>query len=580
MGPDIPSLKDLALNSLCCTIARTVDQLVEIGYNQIVSPDFVTAAKSKIKKFAGFRRMSQRKPPDLISHYLEPTCKFLEDMVSKLPCSLANEVTYRFMMCIFFVEKSFCKISLHDFLPKKLTGARGTLLRDISTDVFNAVFHPSTTVLHFPYLGPFSSYYAVWIPSKIEKVKNIRVIKSDHVHTFSDSERRLRRCIPHMSLEEFTYSDCSDQIIQLLVEHSAETLRVLDVSESFFVTDDCIENILKFKKLVRLNVDNTKLTPEGLAELLLRLSERNVNVSSRSLQMFGGTVTASQVKFLQDNFPNLSSLKVRLRENCKMPQFQNSNLTRLHVSCLGMMDISYNVGLCMWLDGDAHLPHFKDDPKLYFDDIKPILQIVGNQLVELKLDSILRVNMEAISSYCPNLQHLTLNYSGYFKRPIRNVNFPFLESLCLNKFILREALEILSWVDAKKIILDCLLAVDNCRPMFVDVMMRKIDEGRLKTIVINGDHLEFVGHWRLNYITKVPEDKLESVLVDMMFPKQRFVARVSYDLLFRSRAMRYFFIRTKMGQHTYYKMMRFEMKLFRWRHSCQTDYRKGKIPIS
>ena len=64
--------------------------------------------------------------------------------------------------------------------------------------------------------------------------------------------------------------DCFNKLIELLAENCEKTLKVLDIELSKQVTDESIQDIVKFQQLVEMNIFSCGFSSEGQSELLLR----------------------------------------------------------------------------------------------------------------------------------------------------------------------------------------------------------------------------------------------------------------------------------------------------------------------
>ncbi|XP_069678390.1 uncharacterized protein [Periplaneta americana] len=335
---------------------------------------------------------------EIDQHNLEQTCKHLEDLISTtVPSCLANEVTARLLN---HLDKTYKKLRWTAYID---------WLDNVVHFLINAILHPSVTKFgkdkdkdHFTI---HDELYCDWFPAigltDLHKLKHLRIIRLEDLLSENDW---FGFHVPE-NLEEFAICSCNDRVLKCL--SSCKELKVLDIRNSFLVTDTSIDSILKFQQLRELDVAYTSISEQGLTRILGVLAETEVFVhedcctkSSDLLTGFCCThITSTQLRLLAEHFPNLTSLSF-----FEITSVNLSPLTELkHLTNLGLNNLPFSL-------------------------VKDLLQKIGSQLSQLSLTYVHGTDLTFINENCPSLQCLHL----YFI--LNSADFGFPSGLSLSEY--------------------------------------------------------------------------------------------------------------------------------------------------
>ncbi|PSN33820.1 hypothetical protein C0J52_19358 [Blattella germanica] len=323
------------------------------------------------------------------SRYLNPTCKYIENMIENLLPFYANDVCGTLVNSILnascdFEKESGCLI----------------LVRDLGLDVFlkilSSVTHSDMTKLDI-FFGrrkltkEYSNFLTSYLNIALQKMK---AIKSLHLQVVMPRDVPVFKNVKNLSkLEEFTFNGCSDDDLKNLFSMGAQ-LSKLDVRGSFSITDNSIDHILKFKSLKYLNVRQTCISEKGLMKLmegmkeLSRTSYRDMDTEpSSALKVFKSSFLEQHTALLPDCFPNLVYVEIHLGNPVTLTALkQLKNLKMLAVCCNINSRYRFQVIL------------------------EELLNEIGKQLLELTLENVENISLKHIAETASSLQKLCLTH--------------------------------------------------------------------------------------------------------------------------------------------------------------------------
>ncbi|KAJ9601693.1 hypothetical protein L9F63_000164 [Diploptera punctata] len=256
--------------------------------------------------------------------------------------------------------------------------------------VVAAILPPTLTKLdlgskHSHNTGDHSFNFVIHpVYQEIKKLEQLRFLRLDYLYT----ERTIHICNGFPKYLE-TVTTCgffTDEDLKLLVD-TCKHLKYLNISRSEKVTDASIEHILQINNLLGLYVVDTRISRDGITQIIKGLSAMQGNEScSQNLQKFGCSFpTENHFNMLIQHFPNINELWL---ENCDgndlIPITKLQKLVSLH---LGMVD---NSGVF------CH----------------QALPILGERLVLLKLTKCYDFDLVQIGVSCKTLKCLHLTESG------------------------------------------------------------------------------------------------------------------------------------------------------------------------
>jgi hypothetical protein len=206
-------------------------------------------------------------------------------------------------------------------------------------------------------------------------------------------------------LQEFVFEfHCTTDIVIELGKH-CKLLKMLDVTSSVLVTDECVEHLLKLQRLTKLRVAGTRITDTGYALLLSSLPQiRNINwygladsilqnITKECLPLvdeFCGDV--SDVSLLTKFCPRIRHLSISLNNENSCDLIQLTDVVWLQIT-----HCYYNINY-----------------------LGILIENMGTRLTKLDLTGVNNVNISRILS-CSVLKILIIRYCEAI--PSNNLNF-------------------------------------------------------------------------------------------------------------------------------------------------------------
>jgi hypothetical protein len=193
-------------------------------------------------------------------------------------------------------------------------------------------------------------------------------------------------------LEEFEFHfGCTSEIIIELSKH-CPFMKKISVECSTSVDDSCVENFLKLRSLMSLNIAGTLISTNGYATLLSGLPQledincfypfdhviRDLPASLPSVRKFTGLI--SDGKSLVYKCPNITELILISAPN------DLSDLGEL--TMVVDLAIIHTIAVSYWLG--------------------PLFKRLGPTLTSLKLFKVVSINMGDVIYYCSSLKHLSI----------------------------------------------------------------------------------------------------------------------------------------------------------------------------
>jgi hypothetical protein len=316
------------------------------------------------------------------AQYVMDECKTVNEQLASLPIHVVEELTVQ-IVGEFVKQISSYHRCIWEFRRDELHNA-------VCTEILRSVLPPCTT------------RYKAGVKSSFEQILVIRTFNSTRYLTHlafntkveSDNSALLASNIHHLiHLLSFEYNyHCTDQVIEQLSLHCSK-LKLLDVSDSPAVTDDCVDHLVKLKNLIILSVTDTSVSSESYGFLISALSNiANVKwslpicdvLNSTSTEMFH-TVTqvwgpVNDANILTYKCPNIRIIML-------LSVYEDlSSLTSLNqLAEVYIQDVSYEV--C---------------------NMRVVLEGVGHRLEHLQLLYVTDVDMADIVTLCCSLGVLEL----------------------------------------------------------------------------------------------------------------------------------------------------------------------------
>ncbi|KAJ9588966.1 hypothetical protein L9F63_017743 [Diploptera punctata] len=298
--------------------------------------------------------------------HAQEKCERLKCMLHyTLPSMIANRITAKLLKCI---------DSLYDEI-RSLIGE--SWFQDIIYELLNAIIHPGVTMLElgaepmhsFDYRYELN-FILLYLFNKLCTMNDLKVIRLANQYSHGIWAKSIRLA---ENLEEFTsVCNCSDTLLEAVSESCRN------------VTDSSIKSILKLQNLEELSVMG-KLSQNGLTDLLIGLAENRVpnneDISCASQLLSYGcyNISTLHVTILVKHFPNLVELKLLCSSGCDFTPLK---------------ELKHLKGL--WLSN------------IKFNEIRQILQAVGEQLLYLHLIYAEALDVKFIGMHCPMLKCLHL----------------------------------------------------------------------------------------------------------------------------------------------------------------------------
>jgi len=219
-------------------------------------------------------------------------------------------------------------------------------------------------------------------------------------------------------LQEFTLRyDCSRKILETLSSTCSSTLRLLDVERSRQVTDDCVDYILTFSKLVSLAIFNTGLTEKGQVELLEGLPLLT--------ELPRGDFLCDALEWLDETDPErCSRLRLGISEFWASEDYFFHHSEQLHL----VSTVCPNIRKMLFMFRNTEAA-FRDllaftclqeldlwGGDFYADGLFPIFTQIGPQLTKLNLVHVEELDSQALIILCqntPNLRSLSFSSCGF-----------------------------------------------------------------------------------------------------------------------------------------------------------------------
>ncbi|XP_068620805.1 F-box/LRR-repeat protein 17-like [Battus philenor] len=241
----------------------------------------------------------------------------------------------------------------------------------------------------------------------------------------------------------FINYDCTDNILICVVQNCPK-IEKLDVSSSKFISDESIDIICNLKKLKSVQLYRTSVTWSGFANMLLHCE---------NLEDVGRCDEIGRVlEFIHKSDIGLKQLKLKTY----VSRYATDNHLKLAVKMCPLihsMTVFHNTlqSDLMVLIGLEYLKELKLlSCDFYADHIKQILQVKGCNIINLHLEHVDQIDLNAlmyISQMCPLLESLTLynctliqHTSLYTKKleilPFRNLKKLTCVSTCTDEQLL------------------------------------------------------------------------------------------------------------------------------------------------
>ncbi|CAH0603190.1 unnamed protein product [Chrysodeixis includens] len=237
--------------------------------------------------------------------------------------------------------------------------------------------------------------------------------------------------------------DCTDNILRCVVEN-CKLLEKLDVSCSKCITNDSMDIVAKMKNLRSIQLYRTFVTIEGFVKLLIKC--KNIEDIGRCDEI--GKV----LEYIDLNYCEITTfnLKTYVSRYATLNQLQLAIQMCPYIRSMTVFHSTLQSDL-MVLIGLGELRELKLlSCDFYADQIKQILQVKGCNLVNLHLEHVDQIDLNAlmyISQMCPFLENLTLynctliqHTSLYTKKleiePFRNLKKITCVSTCTDEQLL------------------------------------------------------------------------------------------------------------------------------------------------
>jgi hypothetical protein len=195
-------------------------------------------------------------------------------------------------------------------------------------------------------------------------------------------------------LQEFYFPiGCSRQVVAELGNHCNQ-LKRLSVMSSKHVDDGSIIHLLKLKKLVFLNVDDTAISPKGYGTILCRLPHLGNITWTSSVDDVLLSITKENLRSVKSlNATVLNALLVVLK--CPYITYLSLVGPKDNLSCLKEL-VAMTTLTLMSCDSDTV-------------DLIAVLQGVGSRLKELYLSGVTNVSIRHLMNYCASLETLFID---------------------------------------------------------------------------------------------------------------------------------------------------------------------------
>ncbi|PSN41094.1 hypothetical protein C0J52_27723 [Blattella germanica] len=418
------------------------------------------------------------------SRYLNPTCKYIENMISNLPPFFANDICGTLVNYILNASYEFEKECLS---VGECSMRIFVLGLDVFLKILLSVTHSDMTKLDIFFGQQQTKQYCNFLTSYLNiALQKMKAIKSLHLQVVMPRDVPVFKNVKNLSkLEEFTFNGCSDDDLKNLFSMGAQ-LSKLDVRGSFSITDNSIDHILKFKSLKYLNVRQTCISEKGLMKLMEGMKELSRTTywdmdtePSSALKVFKSSFLEQHTALLPDCFPNLVYVEIHLGNPVTLTALkQLKNLKMLAVCC--------NI-----------------NPRYRFQVIlEELLNEIGKQLLELTLENVENISLKHIAETASSLQKLCLTHCISIPRLLcggdvqANV-FPEFPSVSYFKLgIINGPEDLLQYIISRFVNLKIVaLYIPQVLPIanFLHYLVQTMKLGKFEALEIGGNRFEVCG---------------------------------------------------------------------------------------
>ncbi|XP_012548327.1 uncharacterized protein LOC105842077 [Bombyx mori] len=222
----------------------------------------------------------------------------------------------------------------------------------------------------------------------------------------SDMENAVIKSLKNLHNLKYLFLnyDCTDNILKCIVEN-CRNLTKLDISCSKCITNDSIDILAEFKQLTSIQLYRTFVTVDGFVKLLLKC--KNIQDIGRCDEI--GRVLEIINLYYAESAP--FNLRTYVSRYATSDHLQLAVQMCPYVTNLTVFHNTLQSDL-MVLIGFKNLTELKLlSCDFYADQIKQVLQVKGCNIVNLHLEHVDQIDLNAlmyISQMCPLLESLTL----------------------------------------------------------------------------------------------------------------------------------------------------------------------------
>ncbi|KAJ9577000.1 hypothetical protein L9F63_006437, partial [Diploptera punctata] len=307
---------------------------------------------------------------------IHEACAHVQETLKRtVPPRLADRVTEYLLSRV----EDLCAISLE--------GPKTKLLKQT---MLGAVIHPSITKLHF----------SACVPSFLPPMTLITELRVDNVFLKFNEEVLISALKVMTILQVFCYTwFCTNKILDTLGKYCIE-LNVLQITGSKKVTNKSVSSILELKKLVQLELFNTKIHRRGITKLLEGLNcDILTNFSCNN-------VSRSQLKLITNKMPKVRNIKFQTKKYDSASLRKFSKLQTLGLCKVNFKKTSMSI-VRTWPDSFKYL-NVLSLTKMKFSSAYNLLYEVGNKITELVIHEVKYISAIAIAETCPVLKTLKI----------------------------------------------------------------------------------------------------------------------------------------------------------------------------
>jgi hypothetical protein len=418
-------------------------------------------------------------------NYVQEACGQLQEMILRtVPPLLANDVTIKLLR---HLDRSYHKLCKTE---------RDSCVEEVASEILSAIIHPDVMRLecseinsHPTLTDHYKPRASKFIYLALPRLKDLKVLKLGWALNNSKCKYSLTY-IPE-KLERFSSWDCSDKDVELL-SISCKQLVSLDLTNSFRVSNVSLPFLTKFQYLKELNVSGTRISENGLTELLTALTKTEVPGNdypvclSLLLKSFGcDNPLKDHIDLLVNNFQNLTSLSLR--------NVQTFSVTRLNrLTHLRNFTITY---MPLNLAGE-------------------ILQVIGFQLKYLDITVRTVSDLKSICDYCPLLHCLHISFHRGLCHQSESTIMTYFERVPLPVFHSVQCLQlvfykpgVVEYILSRFVNCERLYIVhDGCEALFQNILHRKQLKNLQQFYWGNHTVVEFSGEQAI--ITRFNEERI------------------------------------------------------------------------